>query len=71
MSSDKDNRVDWTAASMPGSDRVVPGLSRKRSPLETHTRNSVMDTLLGENNLSAYDAAGNDPYNTTGRFARR
>ena len=26
-----------------------------------------MDTLLGENNLSAYDASGNDPYNATGQ----
>ena len=47
--------------------------ARKRtpSPLEKHTRRSVMDTLLGENSLSAYDAAGNDPYNTTGKFVRR
>ena len=30
-----------------------------------------MDTLLGENNLSAYDAGGNDPYNATGRQFRR
>ena len=26
-----------------------------------------MDTLLGENKLTAYDASGNDPYNTTGK----
>jgi hypothetical protein len=30
-----------------------------------------MDTLLGENNLSAHDAGGNDPYNATGRQFRR
>jgi hypothetical protein len=30
-----------------------------------------MDTLLGENNLSAIDASGADPYNATGRQFRR
>ena len=30
-----------------------------------------MDTLLGENNLAAYDASGDDPYNATGRHFRR
>ena len=72
MSPGNDNQVDWTAAATPG-ERVGPGLSggKKRTPLETHTRSSVMDTLLGENNLAAYDASGNDPYNTTGKFVRR
>jgi hypothetical protein len=40
-------------------------------PQPAHTRSSVMDTLLGQNNLSAFDASGNDPYNTTGKFVRR
>jgi hypothetical protein len=30
-----------------------------------------MDTLLGENTLSASDVGGSDPYNTTGRQFRR
>jgi hypothetical protein len=30
-----------------------------------------MDTLLGENKLTAVDIAGNDPYNATGRHFRR
>jgi hypothetical protein len=30
-----------------------------------------MDTLLGENDLSAHDAGGSDPYNATGRQFRR
>ena len=30
-----------------------------------------MDTLLGENNLSAIDVGGSDPYNATGRQFRR
>ena len=35
------------------------------------TKRNVMDTLLGENNLSAFEAGGNDPYNATGRQFRR
>ncbi len=75
MSPGNDNQVDWTAAATPGGEHVGPGLSgrkhAKRAAPETHTRHSVMDTLLGENNLTAYDASGNDPYNTTGKFFRR
>jgi hypothetical protein len=43
----------------------------KRISLEAQTRHSVMNTLLGENKLAAYDASGNDPYNTTGKFFQR
>jgi hypothetical protein len=71
MSREKDNRVDWTAAATPG-EGVVPSLSRKPKPRAIpETRRNVMDTLLGENNLSAFDAGGNDPYNATGRQFRR
>jgi hypothetical protein len=73
MSSGNDNQVDWSAASTPG-EGVVPSLSRSSKPkprvLPT-TKSGVMDTLLGENNLSAHDAGGNDPYNATGRQFRR
>ena len=70
-----DNQVDWTAAATPGSEHVGPGLpgrapARRAAP-GTLTRGGVMDTLLGENNLAAYDASGNDPYNTTGKSFRR
>jgi hypothetical protein len=76
MSPGIDNQVDWTAAATPAGDRVGPGLSGRanarqapqKQPLD---RRGVMDTLLGENNLAAYDASGNDPYNTTGKFFRR
>jgi len=30
-----------------------------------------MNTLLGDNNLAAFDAFGGDPYNATGRHVRR
>jgi hypothetical protein len=30
-----------------------------------------MDTLLGQNDLAAYDTSGTDPYNATGKFFRR
>jgi hypothetical protein len=73
MSPGNDNQVDWSAASTPG-EGLVPSLSpkAKNNPrvLPT-TKRDVMDTLLGENNLSAQDAGGNDPYNATGRQFRR
>lgn len=75
MSSGNDNQVDWTAAATPGAEHVGPGLVGRNRPKpkapDSMTRRDVMDTLLGENNLSAYDASGNDPYNTTGKFVRR
>ena len=77
MSSGKDNQLDWTAHGAPSGERVGPGLSgrhKQPAPARTqtaHTSSSVMDTLLGENKLAAFDAAGNDPYNTTGKFVRR
>ena len=74
MSPGNDNQVDWTAASTPGGEGVVPSLSRNAKPkprvLPT-TKRGVMDTLLGENNLAAQDPGGNDPYNATGRQFRR
>ena len=74
MSPGNDNQVDWTAASTPAGEAVVPSLGRSGNPKERvlpTTRRGVMDTLLGENNLSAHDAGGNDPYNATGRQFRR
>jgi hypothetical protein len=75
MSPGNDNQVDWTAAATPGGEHVGPGLAGRTAPkrptAETLDRRGVMDTLLGKNNLAAYDASGNDPYNTTGKFVRR
>ena len=71
MSSGNDNQVDWTAAATP-QEGVVTSLSRQAKPtVEPTTKRNVMDTLLGENNLSAVDASGSDPYNATGRQFRR
>lgn len=67
-----DNQVDWTAAAAPRREAVAPSLSRPSKPnAVTHTRSSVMDTLLGEHKLTAFDVNGNDPYNATGRHFRR
>ena len=67
-----DNQVDWTAATTPDGERIAPSLGKTQKPRVTpHTRRSVMDTLLGENNLSASDSGGSDPYNATGRQFRR
>lgn len=65
--------MDWTAAATPEGDRLVPSLSRQQSKprVTPQTKRAVMDTLLGENNLSAIDAGGGDPYNATGRQFRR
>jgi hypothetical protein len=66
-----ENHVDWTAAATPTGERVVPSLGQPRKPAPVQTKRSVMETLLGDHKLTAYDASGNDPYNTTGRHARR
>ena len=75
MSPGNDNQVDWTAAATPN-EGVVPGLSRAAKPrvaprVDTKAKRNVMDTLLGENNLSAFEVGGSDPYNATGRQFRR
>jgi hypothetical protein len=74
MSPGNDNQVDWTAASTPAGESALPSVGQTAKPkprvLPT-TKRGVMDTLLGENNLSAQDAGGNDPYNATGRQFRR
>jgi hypothetical protein len=71
MSPGNDNQVDWTAAATP-SEGVVPSLNRPAKPRpEQSAKRDVMDTLLGKNNLAAFDAGGNDPYNATGRQFRR
>lgn len=71
MSPGNDNQVDWTAAATPN-EGVVPSLARRARPrVEPQTKRKVMDTLLGENNLTAIDAGGSDPYNATGRQFRR
>jgi hypothetical protein len=71
MSPGNDNQVDWTAAATP-SEGVVASLSRPSKPrVVPNPKRNVMDTLLGDNNLSAVDAGGIDPYNATGRQFRR
>ena len=70
MSPGNDNQVDWSAAATPN-EGVVPSLSRPSKAREPNPKRNVMDTLLGENNLAAFDAGGNDPYNATGRQFRR
>lgn len=42
-----------------------------RPPPAVATRQDVMNTLLGANDLAAFDAYGGDPYNATGRHLRR
>ena len=52
-------------------ERLLPSLNRPASRAVPQTRRSVMDTLLGDNDLSAMDVNGSDPYNATGRQFRR
>jgi hypothetical protein len=67
-----DNQVDRVAAATPQGEHVLPGLSRPQQPrIPPQTSRSVLNTLLGTNNLSAMDAGGSDPYNSTGRLFRR
>ena len=69
MNSGIEPNVDWSAA--PKGERVGSGLATRNAPPVQHTRGSVRDTLLGESKLSAFEVAGNDPYNATGRHFRR
>ena len=72
MHSGNDNQVDWTAAATPAGEGIAPSLSRLSRPRPAPmTKQKVMDTLLGKNDLSAIDAGGSDPYNATGRQFRR
>jgi hypothetical protein len=66
-----ENHVDWTAPSTPQNERVGPGLARPKGQATDTSRRSVMDTLLGRNDLAAIDVTGGDPYNATGRLFRR
>jgi len=69
-----DNHVDWKAPSTPGYERVAPSLARSTKARPTQqpaTARTTLDKLLGDSNLTAYDASGNDPYNATGRQFRR
>jgi hypothetical protein len=72
MSAGNDNQIDWTAAATPHGEAVVPSLGAKPKPrVLPANKRDVMNTLLGENDLAAQDAGGNDPYNATGRQFRR
>jgi len=66
-----ENHVDWTAAAKPNHEQVGPGLARRKPQTAEAPKRSVMDTLLGKNNLTAIDPSGADPYNATGRHFRR
>ena len=48
-----------------------PAKPRAEPRGDSKAKRNVMDTLLGENDLAAFDAGGNDPYNATGRQFRR
>lgn len=69
MNAGTDNQAERSKPTAPVSEQYGPGLSgRVKKPA---TGREVMDSLLGQNNLAAYDASGSDPYNATGKFFRR
>lgn len=70
MSQGIESPIDWTASPKPSVERVGPGLASRQKAQPSEKRN-VMDTLLGNHSLTAIDASGSDPYNTTGRYFRR
>ena len=68
MNAGTENQAERAKAA-PMGEQYGPGLSgRVKQPAASR---DVMDTLLGQNNLAAYDASGSDPYNATGKFFRR
>lgn len=77
-----DNSIDWTASSTPHGEQYGHGLARKNQSATQKaartqavevavSKRNVLDKLLGDNNLAAFDAGGEDPYNATGRQFRR
>jgi hypothetical protein len=72
MNSRTDNQVQSASATGQGHEQVVPGLGRPATARPAvHAPRNVMDTLLGDNQLAAFDGSGGDPYNATGRLFRR
>jgi hypothetical protein len=65
MSSATENQAQRTRTAAP----PAPAVRQKQR--EALSGRDVMDTLLGQNDLSAYDVSGTDPYNATGKFFRR
>ena len=60
MSPGIDNQIDWTVPPRPAANASCPSLSRKAQPKPRGAlaKRSVMDTLLGENNLVGLDDCG-------------
>jgi len=72
MSSEIDNNIDWTVPTTPNGELVAPGLARpKQAVVVPATKLSILEKLLGANNLSATGPSGADPYNASGRQIRR
>ena len=72
MSTGIENHIDWTIPTTPQGERAGAGLARQAKAHATAAdKRSVMDTLLGKNNLAAHEVSGADPYNATGRQFRR
>ena len=75
MSPPIDNNIDWIVPTTPGSEQIGKGLRPlpAKQPARTPpaTRKGVLDTLLGDDKLTAPDEGGRDPYNTSGRQFRR
>ena len=75
MSPPIENNIDGIVPSTPGGEPAGKGLPSlpAKQPQRTPpaTRGGVMDTLLGDHNLTVPDESGRDPYNATGRQFRR
>ena len=71
MNQGTDKHFERSTPKAPAGENFGPGQSgRVRQPAAGPGR-EVMNTLLGENNLAAFDTSGSDPYNATGKFFRR
>jgi hypothetical protein len=71
MNSRNDNQVQSANATGPAQEQVVPSLGRPPARPAAAAPRNVMDTLLGNHQLAAFDGSGGDPYNATGRQFRR
>lgn len=72
MNPGNDNQIDWTAASTPEGESLLPSPWRKqKTRTPPQSKRDVSDALLGDADLSASDVGGSDPYNSAGRYLRR
>jgi len=72
MSPGNDNQIDWTAAATPEGESLLPSpWRRQKAGIPPQSKRGVTDASLRDEEITAMDPGGGDPYNATGRQFRR